>query len=142
MKTLAGSLLGYSEDTVAVIDEDTGKVDSTFRVLGRDYYTKKCIKKEIDGGVSLSHKSRMFHPCVLILARGADCGMPAKPTKLEKEMGMTKGVAHKLKPMTVVFTPDDHILIKPSPYSCGETVERFVHEDVIKGVIEDAETES
>jgi hypothetical protein len=136
MQTLAGTLIGLPEDTVAVIN-DNGELDSTFRVKGRYYYTKKCKKKEIEGGIALSHKSRMFHPCVMILARGCDCGEPAKPTKLEKEMGMTKGVAHKLKPTTVVVTPDDHILIKPSPHGTGQVVERFVHEDIIKGVIED-----
>jgi hypothetical protein len=138
MQTLAGSLIGLPEDTVAVIGDD-GKLQKTFRVMGRYYYTKKCKKPVDEGGVSLCHKSRMFHPCVMIMARGADCGKPAKPTKLEKEMGMTKGVAHKLKPTTVVFTPDDHILIKPSPYGTGQVVERFVHEDIIKGVIKDAE---
>ena len=137
MQTLAGSLIGLPEDTVAVIGDD-GSVQKTFKVRGRYYYTKKCIKKEEDGLVSLSHKSRMFHPCVMIMARGVDCGKPAKPTKMEKEMGMTKGVGHKLKPTSVVVTPDDHMLIKPSPYSAGEVVERFVHEDIIKGVIEDA----
>jgi len=136
MRTLAGSLIGLPEDTVAVIGDD-GKVAKTFRVKGRYYYTKKCIKKENEGGISLSYKSRMFHPCVMIMARGADCGKPAKITKLEKDMGMTKGVAHKLKPTTVVFTPDDHMLIKPSPYGTDQVAERFVHEDIIKGVIED-----
>jgi hypothetical protein len=136
MKTLAGSLIGLPDDTVAVINDD-GALDSTFKVRGRYYYTKKCKKKEIEGGIALSHKSRMLHPCVMILARGPDCGMPANPTKLEKEKGMTKGVGHKLKPTTVVFTPDDHMLIKESPYGTGQVVERFVHEDIIKGVIED-----
>jgi len=137
MRTLAGSLIGLPDDTVAVIN-DEGLLDSTFKVRGRYYYTKKCKKKETDGGVALSHKSRMFHPCVMILARGPDCGKPANPTKLEKEMGMTKGVAHKLKPTTVVITPDDHMLIKESPHGTGnQVVERFVHEDIIKGVIDD-----
>jgi len=137
MRTLAGSLIGLPEDTVAVIN-DEGKLEKTFKVRGRYYYTKKCSKAEVDGGVTLSHKSRMFHPCVMIMARGAECGLPAKPTKMEKEMGMTKGVGHKLKPTTVVVTPDDHMLIKPSPYGSGnQVVERFVHEDIIKGVIED-----
>ena len=139
MKTLAGSLIGLPEDTVAVINDD-GTVEKTFRIQGRYYYTKKCIKKEADGGVALSYKSRYFHPCVMIMARGADCGKPANPTKIEKEMGMTKGVAHKLKPTSVVITPDDHILIKESPYGTGQIVERYVHEDIIKGVIEDGES--
>lgn len=133
---MAGSLIGLPENTVAVVD-DEGKLSNSFKVTGRYYYTKKCIKEEQANGITLSHKSRMFHPCVLILARGDECGMPANPTGIEKEMGMTKGVAHKLKPMTVVVTPDDHMLIKPSPYSSGEVVERFVHEDIIKGAIED-----
>jgi hypothetical protein len=136
MRTLAGSLIGLPEDTVAVIN-DEGKLEKTFKVRGRYYYTKKCVKPEDEGGVALSHKSRYFHPCVMIMARGAECGLPANPTKMEKEMGMTKGVAHKLEPTTVVITPDDHMLIKESSYGTGQIVERFVHEDVIKGVIED-----
>lgn len=136
MHTLSGSLLGYDDNTVVVVGDD-GLEQKQFKVTGRWYYTKKCIKPEEDGGVSLAHKSRMDHPCILILARGDGCGKMHRLSKFEKGMGMSKQASYVLPPMTTVFTADDHpFFIKESPYSCGETVERFVHEDAIKGILE------
>ena len=54
-------------------------------------------------------------------------------------MGMSRQQSFVLDPMTMVFTADDHpFFIKPSPYSTGQTLERFVHEDALKGVIDNA----
>lgn len=138
MKTLSGSLLGYGDDTVVVVGDD-GTEEKKFRLRdkSRFYYCKKCIKKEMDGGIALAHKSRMDHPCMLVLAVGDGCGKKHQLTKVEKEMGMSKQASFRLEPMTKIFTPDDHpFFIKPSPYSEGEILERFVHEDAIKGIIE------
>lgn len=137
MKTLAGSLVGLPEDTVVVVGDD-GLKQKSFKVKGRFYYVKKCIKEEDSSGVIIDSRSRMDHPFAIILARGDGCGIPHKRTKREKQMGMSKGQGFKAKPMDVIWLPDDHPFgIKPSLYSQGETVERYVHEDIIKGVIED-----
>jgi len=138
MQTLSGSLLGLSDSTLVVVD-DAGNIKDTMTIKGRYYYVKKCTKPEESCGISIPHKSRMDHPIFIVLAVGTECGKPAQLDEKSRKLGISTGQSFRLKPMTKVLAPDDSTpwMVKESPYSEGETLERLWHEDIIKCIIED-----
>ena len=136
MKTLSGSLVGKGNDTVVIVGDD-GKVSDKMRITGHWYYVQKCVKEEMISGIALSEKTRYDHPVCLVLAVGDKCGQKKKKYgQREREMGMMKWNAHVCKPMDKIILPDDHPWgVLESPYSGNHNIERWVHEDIIKGVV-------